>query len=222
METPSIFLCTDKKNSFTYQDGYQDVTDSELEDLLEIGRRLVFSLEAEVEARRLVAKVELSTAVYDCIAKLNKSVANLKTLERLNEKETKLIASATCILKAAQTSREGKLYQTFLRDIHRQCGRGLVLLCAASLGKQRTTSLNAKDRTQFVSHLKAIKGVFDFPILDALVKQHRVPNENGMLPSLTFRLDATTDIFQNYSCPIGTVFGVYSTRRGGSPMIRAS
>jgi hypothetical protein len=73
-----------------------------------------------------------------------------------------------------------------------------------------------------MSHLKAIKGVFDFRILDALVEQHRVPNENGILLSLIFRLDATTNIFQNYLCLIGTVSSVYSTRRGGFPMIQAS
>jgi hypothetical protein len=90
-------VTTDKKNSFTYQDGYQDVTDSELKDLLEMSRGLMSSLEAEVKIRHLVVKVELPDVVSYCVAKLDKSVANFKVLERLNEKEKTMVVSATDI-----------------------------------------------------------------------------------------------------------------------------
>ncbi|PVH92350.1 hypothetical protein DM02DRAFT_575900 [Periconia macrospinosa] len=180
MKLPCVLLRTEKKNTFAYQDGYKDVTTAELEALLELGRETIHSLEAELEARQISAKFEESTAVAECIGKLRKSMEHLKILGRLDEKSTKLVATAARILRAKPTNREGRLYQTFLCDIHRQCGREQVVLCAAGLGKQRVVCLNAQDRIRLVHFVKINTAVFASPILDALVEKCQIPNTNEL------------------------------------------
>ncbi|KAH8726662.1 hypothetical protein GQ44DRAFT_613312 [Phaeosphaeriaceae sp. PMI808] len=190
MELPCITLCTKEKGCFAWQNGYTDVSASELEALLKIGREIVCSLEAEVEARQLVIKLEQSSAVSECAEKLRKSAGNLKILERLDEKEAKLVASAVSVLKVEQTSRDAKLYQTFLRDVYYQCSRSLALLCAASLGKQRIISLNARDRIGLFQYLKRNQETFTSPALDSLAGKHQIPDEPGM-----FSLNLTVPMY---------------------------
>jgi hypothetical protein len=179
MELPCVFLRTRTKDCFVYERGYEGVASSELETLLELGRATVRSLESEFETRGLSAKSKESKAFAECTEKLRKSMTNLKILGRLEKKATKLISSAIEILKLEQTTREGKLYQNFLSDIFRQCGREQVLLCAAGLGKQRVVCLTAQDRIGLVHYVKTNKAAFASPILDALVERCQLPNKDG-------------------------------------------
>jgi hypothetical protein len=179
MKPPCVFLCTEKKDCFAYQNGYEDVTTSELKILLELGRETIHSLEAELETRQVLVKLEESTAVAECTEKLRKSIENLKILGRLDKKATKLVTTAASILRSRPTNREGKLYQTFLRDIYRQCGREQVVLCAAGLGKQRVVCLNTQDRTRLVHYVKTNTAALTSPVLNALVDNCQIPNTNG-------------------------------------------
>lgn len=179
MDSPCVLLRTKKKDWFAYQNGYEGVTTSELQTLLELGRETVRSLEAELETRQILAKLEESNAVAECTEKLRKSMGNLKILGRLDKKAMNLVTTAANILKAKQTNREGKLYQTFLRDIHHQCGREQVVLCAAGLGKQRVVCLNAQDRIRLVHYVKINTAAFASPVLSALVERCQIPNRNG-------------------------------------------
>jgi hypothetical protein len=179
MGSPCVLLRTEEKDCFAYLEGYEGVTNSELGTLLELGRETVRSLEAELETRQVLAKLEESNAVAECTEKLRKSMGNLKILGRLDEKATKLVRTAADILKVKQTNREGRLYQTFLRDIYCQCGREQVALCAAGLGKQRVVCLNAQDRIRLVHYVKINTAAFASPILNALVEKCQIPNNDG-------------------------------------------
>ncbi|KAF1922722.1 uncharacterized protein M421DRAFT_77276 [Didymella exigua CBS 183.55] len=179
MESPCIILSTEKRGSFTWKEGYEDVNDSDLETLLIISRETLYSLRSEVQARKLVLDPEQSSAVSECTEKVRKNVKNWSILERLDKKESELVDSAIKVLLSKQTTREGKCYQTFLRDVCCQCNRTLVMLCAASLGKHRIASLNAQDRTSLLQYLKQNQKALSSPALDSLAKKHQIPEKTG-------------------------------------------
>lgn len=181
MELPCIILCTKEKGHFPWQSGYTDVGDSDLETFAKISKELVFSLEAELKARQLVVKSDMPSAVLECAEKLSKSAKNIKILERLGGKEAKLVASAVDALKAEQTSRDGKLYQAFLNDIY-QCSRSLVVLCAASLGRQRVISMNSKERIALVQYFKSNQEALNSPGLDSIAKT-QIPEKSELFLS---------------------------------------
>jgi hypothetical protein len=183
MKLPCVLLRTEKKDSFAYQDSYKDVTTAELKTLLKLGRETIHSLEGEFKARQISAIFKKSAAVAEYIRKLQKSIEHLKILGRLDKKSTKFVTTAASILRAKPKNREGRLYQAFLCDIHRQYGCEQVMLCAAGLGKQRVVCLNTQDRIRLVHFVKINAAVFASPVLDALVGKCQTPNKNDTLSS---------------------------------------
>lgn len=117
--------------------------------------------------------------VAACCKKLQGDSERIRTLDRLSGRGPKLVQDAAGIMKAPQTSRENIVYQEFLGDILHHCGRGITLLCAASLGKQRVTRMNDKDRISFVGFLKNNLSSFHHPILDTLATAYEIPSANG-------------------------------------------
>ena len=79
-----------------------------------------------------------------------------------------------------QTNRDSKIYQLFLYDILRHSGSGLVVLCAASLGKQRVVHLSEDERVGLVSYIKNNKANLHFPALELLAQEYQIPPVNGL------------------------------------------
>jgi hypothetical protein len=179
MDLPYITLHTKDKGLLAWQNGYTDVKTSELETFLKIGKEMVRSLEAEIEARQMVSELELSSASSECAEKLRKCASQIRILERLDKREAKLVASAVNVLKVEQSSRDGQVYQTLLHDIYHQCSPSLVVLSAASLGKQRIVSLNARDRVKLLHYLKSNREVLTSHALESLVRKHQIPSLPG-------------------------------------------
>jgi hypothetical protein len=179
MEAPSILMQTKDKGHFTSHGGYDGVTTSELQTLLELSRVTVRSIEAELENRQFAAQLKPKPAVTERIDKLNKTLTNLNVLGRLDQREARLVTTAVNILNIPQTTRDFKVYQAFLWDIIHHCGRGHALLCAASLGKQRVASLNAQDRIQLVHYFKINKSAFESSVLDSLATEYQVPHDKA-------------------------------------------
>lgn len=125
-----------------------------------------------------------SNLINEYETKLQMSLQQIKILSRLNPRAAKSVELAVSILTNEQTARGLKIYQDFLNDIKRQCGGGLALLCAASLGKQNITAMNMLARTSLVIHLTNKKASFCSPELDSLVKQLGLSVNTGTLCSL--------------------------------------
>ncbi len=181
MELPCVVLRTKDRDYFLCIDGYGGVINSELETLLQQSREVVLSLEKELEQRQVTTDLASPKGISECCEKIQKSVASLKVLERLDDRATKLITAAVETMTTQQTVHASKVYQMFLHDILRHCGRGLVLLCAASLGRQRVIKLNSRDRTQLVHYIKNHKTTLDSSTLDSLATNFEIPHDNGML-----------------------------------------
>jgi hypothetical protein len=181
MVLPCISLSVTDKKDIAWQHGYEGVGDCDLETLLALSRELVRSLQTEIEARQLPFKSELSKAVSECLGKLQKTIEKWKIIERLDKKETDLVGAARTALTVLQPTRDGKIYQNFLQDVHRQCNRNSVMLCAASLGKQRITALNNQDRVDLLRYLKLTRNALDLPSL-TLVAEHELPRDIGNIP----------------------------------------
>lgn len=155
------------------------LSDPELEALLQQTRDAILALEVELEKRHSAILVAPSNLVNDCENKLQKSLQNFKILGRLDARAAKSVELAISVLTNEQTVRGSKVYQDFLNDIIRQCGRGLALLCAASLGKHNIIGMNAQSRTSLVYYLKSKKASLSSSDLDSLATQYELPPEIG-------------------------------------------
>lgn len=181
MEPPYITLHTKDRDGFLDCDGYEGVTDSELEILLQLCREVALSLQAEIEKRQNISP-DPPLGIRESCEKLHTGAKNVRILGRLDVRDDKLVKSAVEIMTTTQTIRASKVYQVFLQDILRHCGRALTLLCAASLGKQRVISLNGQDRTALVHYVKSSKAVLSSPALDLLAREYEIPSENNLQP----------------------------------------
>ena len=130
MVSPGIAFYTKDRERFCWTEGYGSVADAELEILVDQGCMAALSLEAELEKRQLQNQSDV------CGKKLHVCAKTFEILGRLDDRAAKHVGIAVNIMKSSQSVRAFKLYQQFLYDVLRHCGPGLVLLCAASLGKQ--------------------------------------------------------------------------------------
>ena len=158
---------------------FDGLSDPELEALVQQTRDATLSVEAELEKRCSAILVAPSNLINDCENKLQKALQNFKILGRLDARAAKSVELAVSVLTNKQTVRGSKVYQDFLNDIVRHCGRGLALLCAASFGKHNIIGMNAKLRTSLVYHLKSKKASLSSPDLDSLATQYKLLPEIG-------------------------------------------
>lgn len=166
------------KGNFVYTEGYEEVTDTEIDILLRQGREALRSLEAEHEKRRLQKVPNVSRAVQDCQTKLLTDARRFEVLGRLDSRPSSLTEKAVLVLKTEQSTRDGKLYQSFLHDVLRHTGPATTLLCAASLERLRVVNLSTVDRIALLSHVKTEPSLRS-DTLDALAKQYEFPLQNG-------------------------------------------
>ncbi|KAJ9648668.1 hypothetical protein H2198_010970 [Neophaeococcomyces mojaviensis] len=176
MDSPCVLMRTERRDLFSYYDGYEQTSTSELEVLLKHANETRQSLEGELLRRQANVNHSQPSVLTECSDKLQKTAGNVKILGRLSEKETALVGAAIEILQTNQTNRDSKIYQIFLSDIVRLCGHAVALLCAASLGKQKIASLNAQQRVQLVEHIKNNQSNLNFTILEDFMRPHQ-PNE---------------------------------------------
>lgn len=127
-----------------------------------------------------------------CREKLRKDSGAIKILERLSGRGPKLVDDAVEILARPQATRDSKVYQLFLHDILRHAGPGMVVLCAASLGKQRVVHLAEDDRIGIVSYVKENRANLHCPSLELLAEEYRVPFMNGLYDTVLLTLRRLT------------------------------
>jgi hypothetical protein len=188
MESPCTTLHTKERPSFLWGDGFEGVTDVELEILLQKSRDTLISVEAEFEKRQLSKASNQPSGIDGYSDSLRKGVNKIKVLERLDDKATEHVKAAVEILTTPQTVRSFKVYKAFLHDVLRHCGPELVLLCAACLGKSKVASLKVEDRISLLDHMKTKKLSYVSPILGRLATEydiHSLHVENLPHPSPT-------------------------------------
>ncbi|KIV94118.1 hypothetical protein, variant 3 [Exophiala mesophila] len=112
---------------------------------------------------------------------LHATMKRMRTRDRLSGRSPRLVREAVDILKTPQTGRDNLVYQEFLCDVLHNCGRGVTLLCAASLGKFRVVRLQEKDKIGLIDHLKDNLINFQHSFLEALAKAHEIPSAYGQL-----------------------------------------
>ncbi|KMU88204.1 hypothetical protein CIHG_05375 [Coccidioides immitis H538.4] len=184
MELPHVLLRTNTKDIFTYQDGYDKVTNANLFSLLNLGRKTLHLLEAELKKQQIEVKDDLSNAVTKCIRKFQKILANLQILRCLDEKAFQLVVATVNTLKLQPSNHDFSVYWTFLTDILCCCCCEFVVLCTASIGKQRVVTMNNDDRTQLVHYLKTHKSIFECPLLDILATTYHIPDYSSEVDTL--------------------------------------
>jgi hypothetical protein len=155
------------------------MTDTDADSLRQ-GRCAEGSVESEPEERRAQKPHDKWGGIDGCREKLLEDAAATKILERLTGRGPTLVDDAVDILVTSKTTRDAKVYQLFLYDILRHSGPGIVVLCAASLGKQRVVHLAEKDRTGLVGWIRDNKAELHSLALDSLAEEYQIPSLNGL------------------------------------------
>ena len=184
MEYPCVSLQTNERTSFLWGDGFEGVTDAELETLHQKARDTLLSLQAEYEKRQFPASSPPRGIGGQCDS-LHKGFNTIEVLERLDDKAAEHVEASVKILITEQSIRPLKIYRAFLHDVLRHCGPELVLLCAACLGKPKIVSLKAEDRVSLLNYMKAKKLSFSSPVLGRLATEYDIPQS-----SMTKGIDA--------------------------------
>lgn len=135
MQAPCITLHSTTQSNFRHNDGYEGVSVTDLEILLRQGREVTTSLEGELMKRHHERTSDQPGELGRCCERLHNTARELSVKERLDGRAAKQVDDAVEILTTSQTASSSKTYQAFLYDILRHCSPSLVLLCAASLGK---------------------------------------------------------------------------------------
>ncbi|KAL9125675.1 MAG: hypothetical protein Q9217_005159 [Psora testacea] len=165
----------------------QGLSEAELNELLVKCRSITVKLESELNKRQGAIVAGRSDHIEKYKVKIQTDAENLKILRRLGKREVKKVEGAIVVLNAEQGGRDSRVYKEFLEDIIRNCGSGLALLCAASLGKENVVNMNMPARTSILAHVKRNLTSLNSPALDALAAQYKIPtgslyNESGTTP----------------------------------------
>lgn len=172
MEYPCITLHTKERPNFLWSDGFEGVTDVELETLLQKSRDTLISLEAELEKRPNSKTSSQPSGIDGYGDSLRKGANKIEVLERLDDKAAEHVKAAVMVLTTPQTIRSFRVYKAFLDDVLRHCGPELVLLCAACLGKPKVASLKEEDRISLLDLVKRKKSLYVSPILGRLATEY--------------------------------------------------
>lgn len=166
MAVPHITMQTEGKHSFSPQDGYDDVTTADLQELLRLGRETVLSLEDELARRNTSASNTLPSAVKACLEKLQSTMYTLGVVQRL-EDPSSLASAAAEILRTEQQNRKDKVYKQFLGDAQQQCGGGVGKAMSSESRSMicDTGSSTVKRAKVLRSSSDPISGVQPLPIL---------------------------------------------------------
>ncbi|KAI9715640.1 MAG: hypothetical protein M1812_005792 [Candelaria pacifica] len=223
MEYPCITLHTKERTTFLWGEGFEGVTDVELETLLQKSRDTLISVEAEVEKRSLSKASNQPSGIDRYSDSLRKGVNRIQVLERLDDKAAEHVKAAVEILTAPQTVRSFKVYRAFLHDVLHHCGPELVLLCAACLGKPKVASLKVEDRIRLLDHVKGRRSSYNSPILGRLATEYGVHSLQGEQEKKRRRVESTSltsEMTTNESAPARITsegdYTVDSTRVGGA------
>jgi len=179
METPCIAIRTKSRPSLAWREGYTGVTNEELPILLQQSRDIAASLETEMTNRHLRIPLDHTDRSDGCHEKLRKTAGKLEIMDRLDGQAFKHVSMAVEILTNKQTERAFKIYQEFLHDVLRHCSPGLVMVCAAGLGKQKIASMTQDDRVGLLNYVRENKGSLSSDIIEALATDHEIPCLNS-------------------------------------------
>ncbi|KAG8529801.1 uncharacterized protein KY384_005282 [Bacidia gigantensis] len=179
MDSTSIILRTAEGDFCPPKIDYGEISEAQLEALVQKTRDATLELEAELEKRHNATSAAPSNLIKECENKLHNCLQYLKIHGRLDARSAKSVELAVSLLPTKQTVRGARVYRDFLNDVIRHCGHGLALLCAASLGKQNIVAMNAQARTSLISHIRSKKVSLYSPDLETLAKQHNLPIGTG-------------------------------------------
>ncbi|KAF2278961.1 uncharacterized protein EI97DRAFT_348727, partial [Westerdykella ornata] len=114
-------------------------------------------------------------SLSNCCQKLCKDAELLSKVGRIYGRSATVAADAVSVLATPQSSRTERMYVQFAQDIIRHSNPGILVLCAASLGKYRIARLSVADRARLVVWIKENQALLHSKTLDTLAEQYRIP-----------------------------------------------
>ncbi|KAI9748612.1 MAG: hypothetical protein M4579_007173, partial [Chaenotheca gracillima] len=168
------------KRGFNYADGYDNLSDAEIEALLREGRLAMISLAGELMKRHPEKEFGQSTDFEKCCEALHKTAKMFVVRDVLDDPWARQVRDAVAILTTSQTTQARKTLQTFLGDVIRHCGPSLALLCAASFGSKRLANMGSSSRVSLLAYVKATKSSLDSAALQRLAEEHHMPSSSSL------------------------------------------
>ena len=179
LEMPHITFHTDAKSTFCPADGFDEISTTDLENLLRQSRASTASLEGELMKRQPKRKSDQSGELGRFCERLHSTARELIVRERLDRTAANNVDDAIEVLIASESDPRSQIYQAFLYDVLHHCNTGLTLLCAASLGRKKILHLGTHDRVSLLAYVRDAKRSLDSPILTALANEYNVPSSDS-------------------------------------------
>ncbi|PYI03594.1 hypothetical protein BO78DRAFT_194054 [Aspergillus sclerotiicarbonarius CBS 121057] len=173
MELASLLFDTSSNGTFSCRDGYDNVSDQDLVALYRLTHKALISLETEVEKRSVIVGTDAAKA----IKKIRDNFRMIKVTKRVEDTARPLVQNAIgAVTGPAFTNPGSRRYQLFFIDILRLRKRGVFVLCAASLGKEKVRNMKMDERVEFLDFLEKNISTFESDVLDNLATVFGVPD----------------------------------------------
>lgn len=169
---PDIHFSTLNRANFKHTDGYDGVSDTDLGALVELCQEATKLLIDELQRRKSgLSKPLVQTARCKELLQIHRNA--IIATERLDSEPAMLLQKAVAFANY-DPARRPNLLESFYKDISRQCGQAMFLLCASGLSQRRIAELGKVGRVNIVQHLKNMKASYGHEILETLAIEHGV------------------------------------------------
>ncbi|KAB8212968.1 hypothetical protein BDV33DRAFT_185772 [Aspergillus novoparasiticus] len=172
---PTLLFKATSGGTFSYPDGYDNVSNQDLVDLYRLTQKALLSLETEIDKRSITVGIGVEKA----IRRVKEIYKEVRITKRVSEKSERAIHSAiSAVTGPVFTDHGARRYQLFFIDILNLKNDGIFILCAASLGKEKVRSMKKEDRIEFLDYLANNLSTFNSSALDDLATKFDVPKHD--------------------------------------------
>jgi hypothetical protein len=163
---------------FPYIDGYDGISDVDLQILLTQCQSLLVSLVSECNKRNLKAG-----KITEWETTLREASERLHVRGRLDDQDFQNIEFVRELNKKEILTTQNKTYRSFVLDVIRYCNPGFALVCIISFGQRSLVKLKERGRTDLLKLIKDIEGSFLSSLLDQLAIENQIRELAGMWPN---------------------------------------
>ena len=165
-----------EKGSFSHvDDGYDGISDVELQSMFQQCRSFLASLVSELNQRGLKAG-----QIAEWEKTLRRTSNRLRVRERLEDQDLKVLEFARQLMKKKILNTHNKLYQCFVFDVMRCSNAGFALLCIISFGQKMVVELKEEGRIDLLELIKDKVDSMSSSVLNTLATENRILELAGM------------------------------------------
>ncbi|KAE8404949.1 hypothetical protein BDV37DRAFT_282192 [Aspergillus pseudonomiae] len=172
---PTLLFKATSGGTFSYPDGYDNVSNQDLVDLYRLTQKALLSLETEIDKRSITVGIGVEKA----IRRVKEIYKEVRITKRIPDRAERLVHNAiSAVTDPVFTEPGARRYQIFFTDILSLKNHGIFVLCAASLGKEKVRNMKKEDRMEFLDYLGNNFSTFNSSALDDLATKFDIPKHD--------------------------------------------